>query len=92
VQSDEKLPLRRALWRVHHDRLAAGGALEPSENPIGISNRRGEPNPLDVVPAHRGKSFENGHEVRAAVRAGERMHLVDDHEAEVAEESRRGRA
>jgi hypothetical protein len=63
------------------------GALQPLEDGLGVADRRAQPDALHVVPGEPGDPLDHAQEVRAAVGAGQRVDLVDDHHPQVGEQA-----
>ena len=81
------LPLSLGSWAGRRPRPSrCDDALEPVEDGVRVADRRGQADALDVVLAAAGQPLEDAHQVRAAVGPGQRVDLVDDDAAQVAEE------
>ena len=78
--------LLRHIRRDHHARPLPGPRpLKPFQQDVGITDRCGQPDPLERPAAHVGQPFQDREQVPAPVTGAERMHLVDDHHSHVLE-------
>ena len=77
-----------AAVRHHRLALALSTAHQPIEQPLGVPDRRGETDALDLAPRELVETRQHSEEMPASVIAGERVNLVDDHRLDAAKQPR----
>ncbi len=89
VEVDLQPAPRSRFRRVDDDAVARRRAAQPLQDRVRVSDGRAQADALHVVRREARDALEDAHQVRAAVQARHRVHFVDDHVAQVAEELRR---
>ena len=83
------LPLRRRLRRIDDHAFPARAAREPRQDRRGIPHGRAQADALHVVLGLAHEALDDAEQVGSAIGPGERVDLVDDHEAQIREEAAR---
>jgi hypothetical protein len=86
---DRQVARRRALGWVDQPERARARALHPLADHLGVTDRRRQPDALDVAADEHRDALEQRRQVRAAVVAGERVDLVDHHRLQPGQERAR---
>ncbi len=84
---DQQLLAARLLWRIDNGSHSLRGSLEPGKDGVRVAYRGAQPHPLHVMARELGDAFQDAHQVRPPVGAGDGVHLINDHHSQIPEES-----